>query len=129
MNTLKKLHKNLIDNFKYSDTELLGIVMNFMLIFKNPLIFMNTVTNCPMWLVLLGVPFGVYSTYKILINCKTGRDLSYTLIIGQIIGILILLEGNWGLIFPFIFQLLVFIFLKLRAADSLRRERYRSKNG
>ena len=129
MNALKELHKNLIKYFKYSDTELLGIVMNFILIFENPLIFMNTVTNCPMWLVLLGVPFGIFSTYKILIKCNIGRDLSYTLIIGQIIGILILLEGNWALIFPFFFQLLVFVFLKWRAGDSLRRERYRRRNG
>ena len=104
--------------------------MNCVLIFLNPLIFMFTVTNCPTWLILLGVPFGMFSNYSILINCYKKIDLSYTLVIGQILGILFLLRAQPALEFPFIFQLIVFVFLKWRAYGDLSRKiRKDKKNG
>ena len=122
MENLIKLHKNFLSIFKYSDTQVLGLTMNCVLVFLNPLIFMSTVTNCPLWLVLLGVPFGMFSNYSILINCYEKIDLSYTLVIGQILGVLFLLGAHLSLVFPFVFQLVVFVYLKWRASKDLSRK-------
>jgi len=127
MPDLKILHKNLKNTFKYSDTDLLEIIMNFVIIVINPLIFYNVVVHCPMWLVLLGIPFGLFSIYKVLTKCCVGRDLSYTLNIGQLIGILILVYKIKSLAYPILFELIVFIFLKWRAAQDIKRKARRIK--
>ena len=66
--------------------------------------------------------------YKVLNKCSEGRSLSYTLTIGQLLGILILVYDMKSLVYPFAFQLLVFIFLKWRASkDVFRFNRRNSK--
>ena len=121
MKYLRQNYINLRNILRYSDTELLEFIMNIVLAVINPLIFYNTVVNCPMWLVLLGIPFGLYSIYKVLNKCSEGRSLSYTLTIGQLLGILILVHDMKSLVYPFAFQLLVFIFLKWRASKDVFR--------
>ena len=116
---LKKLHKNTLDTLLYCDTELLGIVMSLIIMFLNPMIFYNLGTMYPLWLIHLGIPFGLYSIYKILLRDPEGRDLSYTLIIGQMIGILYLVYQSKVLFYDFLFQFFIFIYLKWRSRKYL----------
>ena len=119
--TLRKLHKNIRETILYSDTELLGIVMSMVIMILNPMIFYNIETVFPIWLIHLGIPFGIYSIYKILLRDPAGRDLSYTLIIGQIIGVLFLVFKNKVLFYDFLFQFFIFMYLKWRSRKSLER--------
>lgn len=130
MHEIKKLHNSFITILKYSDNDTLGIVMSCVLIFINPLILIAAMINCPTWLAIIGVPFGLFSIYTILINCYNKKDLSYTLIIGQIVGILFVLGGKLLFIFPFACQLIVFAYLKWRSMNDLyRKTRRGKKNG
>ena len=119
--TLKRLHKNFIETFCYSDTELLGWFMSLIIMILNPMIFYNLGTDFPLWLIHLGIPFGLYSIYKILVRDPVGRDLSYTLIIGQMIGILFLVYRNKVLFYDFLFQFFIFLYLKWRSRKAVER--------
>jgi hypothetical protein len=119
--TLKRLHKNFIETFCYSDTELLGWFMSLIIMILNPMIFYNLGADFPLWLIHLGIPFGLYSIYKILVRDPVGRDLSYTLIIGQMIGILFLVYRNKVLFYDFLFQFFIFLYLKWRSRKTVER--------
>jgi hypothetical protein len=119
--TLKRLHKNFIETFYYSDTELLGWFMSLVIMILNPIIFYNLGAEFPLWLIHLGIPFGLYSIYKILVRDPMGRDLSYTLIIGQMIGILFLVFRNKVLFYDFLFQFFIFLYLKWRSRKAAER--------
>ena len=85
------------------------------------MIFYNLGAAFPLWLIHLGIPFGIYSIYKIFERDPVGRDLSYTLIIGQMIGILVLVFKNKVLFYDFLFQFFIFIYLKWRSRKSAER--------
>jgi hypothetical protein len=87
----------------------------------NPMIFYNLGADFPLWLIHLGIPFGLYSIYKILVRDPVGRDLSYTLIIGQMIGILFLVFRNKVLFYDFLFQFFIFLYLKWRSRKTVER--------
>ena len=118
---IEKLHKSLKETLLYSDTELLGIVMSVIIMVLNPMIFYNIHATYPLWVIHLGIPFGLYSIYKILVRDPQGRDLSYTLIIGQMLAILQLVFRNKVLFYDFIFQLIIFIYLKWRSKKAVDR--------
>lgn len=118
---LKRLHRNFIETFCYSDTELLGWFMSLIIMILNPMIFYNLGADFPLWLIHLGIPFGLYSIYKILVRDPVGRDLSYTLIIGQMIGILFLVYRNKVLFYDFLFQFFIFLYLKWRSRKTVER--------
>lgn len=123
MNMIKKTKQIL----KYSDYELLSIFLNIIIIFLNPYILLNTFTNAPYWLIFLGIPFGLYSIYHTLNECKKSKDFSINLNIGQVLGITIYsLEVN-TLCIPFICQLVILLFLKWRSSRDVARMDLREK--
>ena len=124
---IKSCYENLKSLIHYSDTQLLALTMNLILIVVNPLVFYNTIVDCPTWLILIGIPFGLYSSYQLLKGCCKGVDLSYTLILGQIIGIVISIFEKKSLFYAFIFQLVVFSFLKWRSEKAVRRKERRDR--
>jgi len=126
MNILKKIHKNFHNMIRYSDTDLLEFVMNMVIIVLNPLIFSSIDASYPMWLVFMGIPFGLFSIYKLLQKCSSGRDLSYLLTIGQLLGIMILVYQRKSLFYPLFFELLIFSFLRWRTAVDVKRKNKRS---
>ena len=123
MSNIKKLYANFIRIAKYSDTDLLEIVMNLIVVVLNPLKFSAIHGEYPMWLLFVGIPFGLFSIYKILTRCSKGRDLSYLLTIGQLVGITILAFDEKSLFYPLVFELLVFSFLRWRASNDVKRKR------
>jgi len=123
---MKKLHKNLKNIIKYSDTDLLEIAMNLVVIIVNPLIFLSIDTIYPMWLIFIGIPFGIFSIYKLLDKCSKGRDLSYILTIGQLVGIILLVYEVKSLFYPLFFEFIIFCFLKWRASVDVKRKLKRS---
>ena len=125
MKKLKMLYANLKKIIKYSDTELLEIVMNLLVVVLNPLKFHSLDGDYPMWLLFVGIPFGLFSIYKVLIRCSKGRDLSYLLTIGQLSGIMILSYDEKSLFYPLFFELVVFSFLRWRASIDVKRYKKR----
>lgn len=106
---------------KYSDYELLSIFLNILIIFINPYIVFNTVIDAPYWLIFLGIPFGLYSMYHTVSNCKKSKDFSINLNIGQVLGLVVYSIKSNTLYIPFICQLLILMFLKWRSARDVAR--------
>ena len=123
---MKQNIKNIKNIIKYSDTEVLGLVMAAVLAVINPLVFLNISNQYPMWLIFLGIPFGIYLLYNLSVKCSSRINLSYTLILGQIIGIILIVFGSPALLYMFVFQFLVFCYLKWRSNIDFFRKR-RSK--
>ena len=121
MKKIKNMYNRVKNIIKYSDTDLLEIFMNLDIIILNPLIFSSTSADYPMWLIFIGIPFAMFSLYKLFVNCSRGRDLSYLLTIGQLAGIMVLVQDDKSLFYPVLCEIIVFGYLRWRASVDVKR--------